>query len=214
MSIEFRGVGLLEQRPPAQEVRLAHREGLIRGGRLAMGDPSTLGLMVHRHVHELTGRAHRRHQPADRGPLVTRPASEIQDHVRSQPQRLQTQPEQPSFQHIALTIRLRIAEQREHPLVRRQPQRVVLLGQLPSSRGLSGPGQANRQEQRRHAQILSRRASDQGLRQKRIEATVTVLWTTDSPPMRPVRRHRGRTRPRSPGQTGGRGERDAAGCPA
>ncbi len=91
MSVEFRGVGLLEQRPPVQEVRLAHHEGLIRGDRLAMGDPSTLGLMVHRHVHELTGRARRRHQPADRGPLVTRPASEIQDHVRSQLQRLKTQ---------------------------------------------------------------------------------------------------------------------------
>ncbi|ELP70350.1 hypothetical protein STRTUCAR8_07002 [Streptomyces turgidiscabies Car8] len=132
----------------------------MRGGRLAMGDPSTLGLKVHRHVHELTGRAPRHDQPADRGPLVTRPASEIQDHVRSQLQRLQTQPKQPSFQHIALPGRLRIAEQREHPLIRRQPQRVVLLGQLSSSRGLSGSWQANRQEQRRHPQILSRRPSD------------------------------------------------------
>ncbi len=178
MSVEFRGVGLLEQRPPVQEVRLAHHEGLIRGDRLAMGDPSTLGLMVHRHVHELTGRARRRHQPADRGPLVTRPASEIQDHVRSQLQRLKTQPEQPSFQHIALPGRLRIAEQREHPLIRRQPQRVVFLGQLSSSRGLPGPGQADRQEQRRHAQSLSRRPSDHGLNRRRIEATVTVPWKT------------------------------------
>lgn len=159
MALEFRDVGLLEQRPPAREVRLAHREGLIRGGRLAMGDSSTLGLMVHRHIHKLTGRACRHHQPADRGSLVTRPASEVQDHVGSQPERLQTKPEQPAFQHIALPLRLRITEQREHPLIRRQPQSAVLLGQLPSSRGLSGPGQTNRQEQRRHTQILSRRPS-------------------------------------------------------
>jgi hypothetical protein len=157
MALELRCVGLLEQRPPVQEVRLAHREGLIRGGRLAVEYPGTLGLMVHRHVRKLTGRTHGRHQPADCGPLVTRPASEIQDHVGSKPQRLQTKPEQPSFQHIALPLRLRVAEQRDHPLIRRQPQSAVLLGQLPSSRRLSGPWQADRQEQRRHTQILSRR---------------------------------------------------------
>lgn len=178
MAIEFRRVGLLEQRPPVHEVRLAHHEGLSRGGRLSMGDPSTLGLMVNRHIHKVTERAHRHHQPADRGPLVTRPTSEIQDHVRSDLQCLQTQPEQPPFQHIALPIRLRIAEQRKHPLIRCQPQRVVLLGQLSSSRGLSGPGQANRQEQRRHAQILSRRPSDHGLSHMWIEAMVTVPWKT------------------------------------
>ncbi len=147
-----------------------------------MGDPSKLGLVVHRHVYELAGRARRLHQPADRGPLVTRPASEIQDHVRSQFQRLQPQPEQPSFQHIALPGRLRIAEQREHPLIRCQPQRAVLLGQLSRSRGLSGPGQADRQEQRRHARILSRRPSDHGLRQRRIEAAVgRPNWPQDPP---------------------------------
>ncbi len=167
MSIEFCGVGLFEQRSPVQEVCVAHHEGLIRGGRLAMCDPSTLGLMVHWHVHELTGCAHIHDQPADRGPLVTRPASEIQDHVRAQLQCLQTEPEQPSFQHIALPGRLRIAEQRAHPLIRRQPQRGVLLSQLSSSCGLSGPGQADCHEQRRHAEILPRRPSDQGLSQGR-----------------------------------------------
>ncbi len=151
---EFRGVGLLEQRPPVQEVRLAHRKGLIRSGRLAMGDPSALGLMVHRHVHEVASRAYRLRQPADRGPLVTRPASEIQDHVRSKPQRLQGKREEPPFQHIALPVHLRRTEQRNHPLIRRQPKRIVLLGQLPSPCGLSGPRQADCQKQHGHTRIV------------------------------------------------------------
>lgn len=58
MPVEFCGVGLLEQGPPVQEVRLAHREGLIRSGRLAMGDSSALGLRVDRRVHEVAGRAY------------------------------------------------------------------------------------------------------------------------------------------------------------
>lgn len=154
MPIEFRLAGLLEERPPAHEIRLAHWEGLVRGGRLAVGDPSTLGLKVHRHIYEATGLAHRLHQPADRGSLVARPAPEIQDHVGSKLQRFQSKPEQPAFQHISLPVRLRLAEQRNHPLIRCQPQRSVLLGQLPGSRGLSGPWQADRQEQRGHTHIV------------------------------------------------------------
>lgn len=126
-----------------------------------MGDPIALGVMVHLHIHEVTGRTHRSRQPADRGPLIARPASEIQDHVRSEPQRLQSKPEQSAFQHIALPLRLRLAEQRNHPLIGGQAQRAVLLGQLPSLRGLSGPWQADCQEQRGHTRIVrGNRAED------------------------------------------------------
>jgi hypothetical protein len=62
--------------------------------------------------------------------------------------------EQPAFQAISLPIRLRLAEQRNHPVIRCQPQRTVLLGQLPGTRGLSGPWQADRQEQRGHTHIV------------------------------------------------------------
>ncbi|WSZ55212.1 hypothetical protein OH824_00925 [Streptomyces canus] len=52
----------------------------------------------------------------------------------------------------------------------------MLLGQLPRSRGLSGPWQADRQEQRRHAQILSRRPSDHGLSERWIAAAARSPW--------------------------------------
>ena len=55
--------------------------------------------------------------------------------ARPQPQRLQGHRDEPPFEHKALIVGHRLAEQRDHPVIRGQPQRPVRRGEFCSTSG-------------------------------------------------------------------------------
>jgi hypothetical protein len=64
--------------------------------------------------------------------------------------------DEPSLQHEALAAGHRIAEQRDHPVIRGQPQRPVRRGELPGPSGLPGSGEPGHQDHRGGARVLRR----------------------------------------------------------
>ncbi len=113
---EFGG-GLFEQGPPAQEVRLAHREGPFRGGGLAPGDtgPLSRGPPV-----RTRGDRTRPRIAAGGGSPTPRRAASIRSPGphRSRAPAIAARGAAAAYRHVKLPVRLRRAERRDHPLVR------------------------------------------------------------------------------------------------
>jgi len=103
------------------------------------------------------GRTPRAGRVSQRMPAVHRgPAARSRARRWSRPQRLQGNPDEPSLQHEALAAGHRIAEQRDHPVIRGQPQRPVHRGELPGPGGLPGLRGAGHQDHRGGARVLRR----------------------------------------------------------
>ena len=68
-------------------------------------------------------------QPAQRRPFIAAREPVVEHDAGPQPQRLQGNRDEPSFQGEPLAAGHRIAEQRDHPVIRGQPQRPVRCGE-------------------------------------------------------------------------------------
>ena len=121
---------------------------------LAVRDPGELDILVNRQVDHPAGCPCRSGQPAQRRPFIAAPEPEVEHDAGPQSQHPQGNQDELPLQHEALAVRHRVAEQRDHPLVRSEPKRAMLCGQLFRPRGLSCPGKPDYQEQRRHVVIL------------------------------------------------------------
>ena len=60
--------------------------------------------------------------------FIAAPEPEVEHDVGARPQRLQGHRDEQPFQYVAFAVGLRPVEQRDHPLIRGEPDRVVLCG--------------------------------------------------------------------------------------
>src|ERR1700729_2511899 len=132
-AVELGGAGYLELLAPFVYIGLAHRERLIRCRCLAVRDPGELDVLVHRQGGHLAGRPGRPRKPAQRRPFIAAPEPEVEHDAGPQPQRLQGNRDEPPFEHPPLTtwpleVTNGIAEQRDLPVIRGQPHRLVPRG--------------------------------------------------------------------------------------
>ena len=79
-------------------------------------------------------------QPAQGRPFVSAPEPKVEHDTGPQPQRLKGDRDEPAFEHPALAAGHRIAEQRDHPVIRGQPQRLVRRGEFCGPGGFPAAG--------------------------------------------------------------------------
>ena len=92
-------------------------------------------------------------QPAQGRPFVSAPEPVVEHDTGTQPQRLKGDRDEPAFEHPALAAGHRIPEQRDHPVIRGQPQRLVAAASS-SARGFPGGGKPDHQDQRGGTRVL------------------------------------------------------------
>ena len=122
--------------------------------------------------------------PASAVPAVHRgPAARSRARRWSRLQRLQGNPDEPSLQHEALAAGHRIAEQRDHPVIRGQPQRPVRCGEFSGPGGFPGCGEPDHQDQRGGTRVLRDDGSGRGRAREWFPAlcTETLRLRHDSP---------------------------------
>jgi hypothetical protein len=101
--------------------------------------------MVDRQVDDLAARADGVGDPAQCRPFVPSPEPEVEDDVGAQLGGPHAQLDQLAFDKVPLVRRVLAVEQRDLPLVRRQPQRRRADLQLLRARGLPCAGKADDQ---------------------------------------------------------------------
>lgn len=87
-------------------------------------------------------------QPAQCRSFIAAPEPEVEHDADAYPQGLQGHRDEQPFQYVAFAIGLRPVEQRDHPLIRGQPQCPVRQGKLFGAGRLPGPGEPDHEEQR------------------------------------------------------------------
>jgi hypothetical protein len=144
--LEFCFVGLLEYLTVRTEVIVADEESrLCIAQRSTISTMSLLGL-VDLQVLDSARRPDGCRQKPKGGPFVPAPYSEVKDHVHPFLQCIEREPDQSPFEDIALTTGHRFAKQRNHPLVRRQSQRLFCFRTLFGPRRFSGRREPNHDE--------------------------------------------------------------------
>ena len=95
-----------------------------------MCDAGELDVLAYGQVDHLACCPGRSRQPAQCRPFIAAPEPEVEHDTDPQPQGLQRDRDEPPFEHEALAVGQRIAEQRDHSVIRGQPRRRARRGEF------------------------------------------------------------------------------------
>jgi hypothetical protein len=140
-SREFGLVGGFEASPVVGEVFIGDVEGRFRICRTSTVTPPSLFAFVNLEIHEFARRPRLGGKSSKCGSLSPAPDPEVQDDVDVTAQGVKRQPDQTTFEDVALPVGVVVMKQRDHPLVGRQPESSTFFLNRLGPRGLPGCGE-------------------------------------------------------------------------